>query len=87
MTRQHIGLLTRGMVGERKGLTVIGITVRDNGTIAHLKVLKSSGYPDIDRRVLMMVAAVGRFPPLPQFWQASQVDLQFLLSFPAALPK
>ena len=31
---------------------------------------QSSGYPDIDERVEQMVAAVGRFPPLPQWFQA-----------------
>ena len=39
--------------------------VLGDGTIARITVSQSSGYPDIDARVIQMVAAVGRFPPLP----------------------
>jgi TonB family protein len=87
LIHEHVGLLPRSMVGNRRGVSVIGITVRDDGTIARLFVLKSSGYPDIDRRVEMMVAAVGRFPPLPQLWQGPQVVLDLHLPFPEALAK
>lgn len=87
LVRQHLGLLPRSMVGNRHGVSVIGITVRDNGTIARVFVLESSGYPDIDRRVEMMVTAVRRFPPLPQLWQAPEVTLNLRLIFPEALLK
>ncbi len=87
LTREHIGLLTRNMVGNRQGETVIGVDVRDNGAIARIYVLRGSGYPGIDRRVEMMVEAVGRFPPLPQIWQQSEVALQFRLGFPGGLPQ
>jgi outer membrane biosynthesis protein TonB len=68
LTRQHLDLLPTSLVGRRRGVTVIGVVERSDGTIARLSVLKSSGYPDIDERVERMIAAVGRFPPIPQWY-------------------
>jgi outer membrane biosynthesis protein TonB len=87
LIRRHIGLLPRTMVGDRRGVAIIGITVMDDGRIAQLYVIKSSGDPDIDLRIEMMVSAVGRFPPLPQLWQGPKVDLDFHFPFPDALPR
>ena len=42
-----------------RGMAIIGITVMDDGRIARLFVIKSSGDPDIDLRIEMMVSAVG----------------------------
>ena len=85
LTRQHIGLLPLGVVAGRRGETVIDILVLDNGTVAMLKVGRSSGYPDIDGRIEKMIAAVGRFPPLPQWFQGPSMQLEFRLKFPEAL--
>ncbi|HJU20286.1 MAG TPA: TonB C-terminal domain-containing protein [Stellaceae bacterium] len=85
LTRQHLGLLPLSMVAGRRGETVIGVLVLDNGAIALLKVVRSSGYPDIDARVERMIAAVGRFPPLPQWFQGPSMQLEFRLRFPEAL--
>jgi protein TonB len=85
LTRQHLDLLPRSVIGGREGETILTIRVLDDGTIARIGVSQSSGYPDIDHRVEQMVAAVGRFPPLPQWYQAPQVDLNLRLRFPDAL--
>jgi TonB family protein len=85
LTRQHLDLLPLSLVGQREGETVIGVLVLDDGTIAMMKVVKTSGYPDIDERVERMIAAVGRFPPLPQWFQGPSMQLQFRLRFPGAL--
>ena len=73
------------MVGGRRGETVVDILVLGDGTIAMLRVGRSSGYPDIDLRVEQMISAVGRFPPLPQWYQGPSMQLEFRLRFPEAL--
>jgi TonB family protein len=85
LTRQHIDLLPLSYIGGRSGETVISVVVYDNGRIGPLGVLRSSGYPDIDERIERMIAAVGRFPPLPQWYQGNAVELQLTLKFPEAL--
>jgi TonB family protein len=85
LTRKHLNLLPLSVVGRRHGETVIDILVLDNGTLARVDVGSSSGYPDIDRRVEAMIRAVGRFPPLPQWFQGPSMELQFTLIFPEAM--
>ena len=85
LARQHIGLLSRSFVGDRRGETIINVLVLDDGTVAMLSVGLSSGYPDIDVRIEDMIRAVGRFPPLPQWYQGSGMHLEFRLEFPEAL--
>ena len=85
LTREHLNLLPQGVVGSRRGETVIEVLVLDDGTIATLRVGRSSGYPDIDSRVEQMIRAVGRFPPLPQWFQGPSMQLQFRLQFPVGL--
>lgn len=87
LTRQHIDLLPMSVVGGRRGETVISVTVYDNGRIGPLGVIRSSGYPDIDKRIEEMVAAVGKFPPLPQWYQGNAVQLELTLKFPEALER
>jgi hypothetical protein len=85
LTRRHLDLLPLTLVGARRGETIIDVLVMDNGTIAMLRVGHSSGYPDIDERIERMISAVGRFPPLPQWFQGSSMQLEFRLRFPEAL--
>jgi TonB family protein len=85
LTRKHLNLLPISVVGGRRGETVIDILVLDNGTLARVDIEQSSGYPDIDRRVEAMIRAVGRFPPLPQWFQGAAMPLEFKLIFPEAL--
>jgi periplasmic protein TonB len=85
LARQHIGLLSRSFVGDRRGETIINVLVLDNGTVAMLSVGLSSGYPDIDVRIEDMIRAVGRFPPLPQWFQGPSMHLEFRLEFPEAI--
>ena len=85
LTRQHMDLLPLSVIGDRRGETVISVVVQDNGAIGPLGVLRSSGYPDIDHRIEEMVAAVHKFPPLPQWYQGNAVQLELTLKFPEAL--
>jgi TonB family protein len=85
LIRQHYNLLSSGELGGRRGMVVVEFVVLDDGKIALLKVRRSSGYPDIDNRVAEMVAAVGRFPPLPQWFQGLAMPFEFGFPFPEAL--
>jgi TonB family protein len=85
MIRQHYNLLSLATLGNRRGMTVIEFVVLDDGKIALMKVRRSSGYPDIDNRVVEMIAAVGRFPPLPQWFQGIAMPFEFGFPFPEAL--
>jgi len=85
LTKQHIDLLPRSVVGQRSGEAVLAVLVLIDGTIARIAVRQSSGYPDIDQRIEQMIAAVGKFPPLPQWVQGPSMDLTMRMRFPEAL--
>jgi TonB family protein len=87
LTKQHLDLLPMSVVGTRRGETVVSVTVQDNGTISHIAVARSSGYPDIDQRIQQMVAAVQKFPPVPQWFQGNTIELELRLRFPEALER
>jgi TonB family protein len=82
---RHLGLLSQSLIAGRRGETAIQILVLDDGTVARLSVMRSSGYTDIDLRVEEMVRATGRFPPLPQWIQGPSIGLVFTLPFPEGL--
>ena len=85
LTKQHIDLLPRTLVGGRHGEAVLSVLVLADGRIARIAVRQGSGYPDIDERIEQMIAAVGRFPPLPQWVQGPSMDLTMRMRFPEAL--
>lgn len=87
LTRQHLNLLPLSLVGSRSGETVISVVVMANGAIGPVSVARSSRYPDIDQRIAMMVKAVGKFPPLPQWYQGNSVQLELTMRFPEALER
>jgi protein TonB len=85
LIRQHYNLLPLSMIGDRRGEARIEFVVLDDGTIAMIKVRQSSGWQDIDARVELMIAAVRRVPPLPQWFQGPSMALILNLPFPDAL--
>ncbi len=82
---RHLGLLSHSLIAGRRGETAIPMIVLDDGTVARVSVMRSSGYTDIDLRVEEMVRAAGRFPPLPQWIQGPSTGLVFVLPFPEGL--
>ena len=85
LIRQHYNLLSSAELGGRRGMVVVEFVVLDDGKVALLKIRRSSGWPDIDNRVAEMVAAVGHFPPLPQWFQGLAMPFEFGFPFPEAL--
>ena len=82
LVRPYLYLLPPELINGRRGTTSLAIRVLGDGTIARIAVSQSSGYPDIDARVIKMVAAVGRFPPLPSWIDQPSWDINFHLRFP-----
>jgi protein TonB len=82
LIRPHLYLLPPELIQGRRGTTSLAIRVLGDGTIARIAVSQSSGYPDIDNRVMQIVAAVGRFPPLPSWIEQPSWDINFHLRFP-----
>jgi TonB family protein len=85
LIRRHFGLLPPSFIAGRHGATVLSIVVLDDGTIARIAVARGSSYPDIDARIEEAVAAVRRFPPLPQWIQGPSVSLTLQLGYPGGL--
>lgn len=84
LVRPHLRLLSPEVLNGRRGMTSLAIRVLGDGTIARIAVVQSSGYPDIDARVVQIIAAVGRFPPLPPWIAQESWDINFHLRFPFA---
>ncbi len=82
LVRPYLYLLPPELMNGRRGTTSLAIRVLGDGTIARIAVSQSSGYPDIDARVIKIVAAVGRFPPLPPWIDQPSWDINFHLRFP-----
>jgi protein TonB len=87
LTWRHVDMLPASFLGTRSGKTVISIKVVRDGTVLGISVAESSGYPDIDARVEQMVAAIGRFPPLPPSIAEAITELRLTLRFPQVLQR
>jgi len=84
LTQRHMNLLPPSLIAGRRGDTYLSVLVLSDGTIARIAISRSSGYLDIDERVAQMVAAVGRFPPIPARFGDSSLELTMHLRFPDA---
>lgn len=85
LTRPYLYMLSPSFLAGRRGKITLTILVRDDGSVSDISVKRSSGYPDIDQRIEQMIAAVGRFPPLPEALRRPGSDLDFNLVFPEVL--
>lgn len=87
LTQQHLNLLPLSMIEGRSGTTILTILVLDDGRIGRIAIMQGSGYRDIDERVERMVAAVGRYPPLPQWIQEPSMEIIMRFRFPYDLTR
>jgi TonB family protein len=85
LTRRHVDLLPMAVIGDRRGETTLSLVVLGDGTIARIAIVQGSGYHDIDTRIEQIVAAVRRFPPLPQRFPDSTLELTLRFRFPDAV--
>jgi TonB family protein len=77
LIRRYYGMLPPALLAGRSGVTRLSIVILDDGTIARIAIERGSGYPDIDERLERMVAAVRRFPPLPQWFQGPSLPVLY----------
>jgi TonB family protein len=75
LIRRHYGMVPAALLAGRNGDVSLNIVVLGDGTIARISIRRSSGRPDIDARIEQMVAAVRRFPPLPQWFQEPSMPM------------
>ncbi len=85
LVRRHFGRLSPSFLAGRRGTTLFRLDVLDNGTIARITVTQRSPYADIDARIEEAIAAVRRFPPLPQWFQGPRISLLLQVSYPDGL--
>ena len=85
LTRGHLDMLPLAFLAGRHGRITLSVLVFEDGSISRVAVKRGSGYPDIDARIEQMVAAVGRFPPVPESFRRPSVELDFNMIFPDAL--
>jgi TonB family protein len=85
LIRRHFDLLPPSFLAGRRGATVLRIKVLGDGTIARVAVARRSPYPDIDAKIEEAVAAVRRFPPVPQWFQGPSVSLTLQVGYPEGL--
>jgi len=87
LTQRHLDLLPPSFIAGRRGDAYLTVVVLSDGTIARIAVARSSGYQDIDERVGRMIAAVGRFPPIPARFQTPSLELIMHLRFPEGVDR
>jgi TonB family protein len=85
LTTQHINLLPLSQLGARHADTTVMIRVREDGTIIEARVWASSGYSDVDEKVVEMVKAVKQFPPFPLWLRGPTADFTLHMHFPNRL--
>jgi hypothetical protein len=83
---KHIGILPSGVVGGRRGVTTLGLSVRNDGTITRVVTTQTSGYPDIDLALEKMVAGIGQLPALGQEFRNAAMRFELTLSFKFGTP-
>jgi TonB family protein len=81
LIRHNQELIPPALLKGRNGMAVISILVLADGTIAQIAIKESSGYPEIDERAERMIAAVKRFPPLPQWFRGPSMLLSYHMLF------
>ncbi len=60
---------------------VLLFTVSKNGKVSNIKVLKSSGYKDVDKAAIKAVKDTAPFQPLPAEFEDNQVDIHFKFDY------
>jgi TonB family protein len=59
----------------QQGVTVLRITILDDGSLKAAELTQSSGYALLDGEALRAVKRLAPYPPLPKSWHRSQWDL------------
>jgi len=71
-----------------KGRVGINYTVRRNGSLESVELVRGSGNPDMDRTLLQAIRSAGPFPPFPDEIQANKLVIRanFIVADMPTLP-
>lgn len=71
-----------------KGRIGINYTVRRNGSLESVELVRGSGNPDMDRTLLQAIRSAGPFPPFPDEIQANKLVIRanFIVADMPTLP-
>jgi protein TonB len=58
-----------------EGLVTLGLRVEPDGTLTHLRVIATSGYPILDQASLRTLRGIARVPPAADWLRGRHVDL------------
>jgi len=63
------------------GLVVVGFTLLADGSIINIRVVKEARFERLSESALAAVRKIGRYKPIPEELQESQIDLTIPVKF------
>ena len=82
---RHLELVWRypKEAGDRgqQGVTVLKVTITEDGTLHAAQLIESSGYPLLDGEALRAVKRIAPYPPLPASWHRSEWELTISFTY------
>ncbi|MEW6324341.1 MAG: TonB family protein [Nitrospirota bacterium] len=65
----------------QQGVTVLKVTIREDGALHEVALLESSGYPMLDGEALRAIKKIAPYPPLPERWHRSEWNLTISFTY------
>jgi protein TonB len=75
----YTNMLDQQAAGHRAYIT---FTIERDGSLTHIKVLQASGDATLDRTALHAVQVIDNFPPLPEAYTGSSLDVTYYFDPP-----
>jgi len=85
MVKQRIEQARRYPLWAKKqgfeGVVSLKFAILSNGTAKNIKTLSSSGYETLDQAAVQAIKRVGRFPPIPDRMNTTQIQMEVAIVF------
>ncbi len=66
---------------KEQGRVVLEFTILRDGSLENIRILRSSGYPSLDREAMRAVKAVSPFRPLPERTGLSELSIRYTFNY------
>ncbi|MFB3120861.1 MAG: energy transducer TonB, partial [Candidatus Binatia bacterium] len=66
---------------KEQGRVVLEFTILRDGRLENMRILRSSGYPSLDREAMRSVKAVSPFRPLPERIGLSELSIRYTFNY------
>ncbi len=66
---------------KEQGKVVLEFTILRDGRLDNMRILRSSGYPTLDREAMRAVKAVSPFQPLPERTRLSELSIRYTFNY------